>query len=622
MFIIKEELKKLPSKPGVYLMKDGDGIIIYVGKAINLRNRVRQYFQSSANHTPKTLRLVSQIKEFEYIVTDSEIEALILECNLIKRHHPKYNVLLKDDKTYPYIKVTIQEDYPRIFLTRKVYKDKAKYFGPYTDVGAVRETLDLIHKIWRIRTCALQFPRDMKKNRPCLNYYIGQCDAPCQGGVSIEEYNKMVKEAIEFLNGKYEGVIQSVQNKMNESAEQMEFEKAAAYRDQIHSIKRMAQKQKMMDTGTQDQDVIAFALNKKEALVQVFFIRGGKLLGREQFVIEGIEETSGEHIMTSFIKQFYSGTPFIPKEIILQVEIEEHQTIEKWLSQKKGQKVMIQVPQKGKKAKLIHLALKNAELSLSQFGEKLKKEEKRTKGAVGEVAEALGIERDIKRIEAYDISNIYGYQSVGAMVVYEDGKPKRNDYRKFKIKTVYGANDYGSMEEVLSRRLRHALEEKEELEQKGFDLSLGKFSSLPDLMLIDGGKGQVSVVEKVLRQYKIEIPVCGMVKDDKHRTRGLLYHNQEIHFPTNSQGFHLITRIQDEVHRFAIEYHRKIREKDQVQSVLDSIPNIGKKRKMVLLQHFGSVEKIKQASIEELLKVEEINRRAAQSIYHFFHTHD
>ncbi|NMA82982.1 MAG: excinuclease ABC subunit UvrC [Epulopiscium sp.] len=619
MFDIQEELKKLPEKPGVYLMKDAYDTIIYVGKAINLKNRVRQYFQNSRNHSPKTQKMVPQIREFEYIVTDSELEALILECNLIKKHRPKYNVLLKDDKNYPYIKVTVQEDFPRVFLTRSLMKDKAKYFGPYTDTGAVRETLELIHKIWPLRTCRRVLPRDIGKERPCLNYHIHQCKAPCAGYISSSDYVEMIEEVLDFLGGKYESVIEQLQGQMEAAAEELNFERAAEIRDQIQSVQRLDQKQKMIHASMEDQDVIAFAKEENEALAQVFFIRGGKLIGREHFLMDGVDEMTRKEIMNSFVKQFYAGTPFIPKEVILQEEIDEANIIQAWLSDKRGQRVYIKVPQKGEKSKLIDLAATNALLTLEQFGEKMKREQLRTKGALQELQEALGIEQELHRVEAFDISNTQGFESVGSMVVFEGGKPKRSDYRKFKIKYIVGPDDYGSMEEVLRRRFLRALEERKELAEKGFEMELGKFSTLPDLILMDGGKGQVNVAERVLMDLGLSIPVCGMVKDDRHRTRGLLYQNQEISLPMGTEGMKLVARIQDEAHRFAIEYHRKLRSKQQIQSVLDEIPGIGPVRRKALLQHFGSVEKIRQATLEEIQAVDTMNQKTAISVYDFFH---
>ncbi|QUH30087.1 excinuclease ABC subunit UvrC [Vallitalea guaymasensis] len=619
MFDIEEELKKLPVKPGVYLMKDMYGNIIYVGKAIKLRNRVRQYFRKSTNHSNKIRKMVSMIKSFEYIVTDSELEALILECNLIKKHRPKYNTLLKDDKSYPYIKVTINEKYPRILYARELKKDKAKYFGPYTNTRGAKDTIDVITKIWKVRTCNKSLPKEIGKGRPCLNYHIKQCNAPCQNYINEEDYKKDILEIIEFLNGKYDIVINILTDKMTKASEELDFEKAAEYRDQLASVKSIAGKQKIINASMEDQDVIAFAKAHDEALVQVYFVRNGKLIGREHFHLDGVEELHRREVMTEFVKQFYSGTPFIPKEIILQEEIDEANIINAWLTSKKGQKVYIKVPRKGEKHKLVELAANNALLTFEQFGEKIKKEDKRTKGAVKEIVEILGIEDEVKRLEAYDISNIHGFESVGSMIVFEEGKPKRSDYRKFRIKSVKGPDDYKSMEEVLTRRFTHALEEQKEMLLKKQDLSLGKFTRLPDLILMDGGKGQVNIALKVLNEIGLSIPVCGMVKNDKHRTRGIFYNNIEYNIDKDSEGFKLITRIQDEAHRFAIEYHRKLRSKKQIQSILDDIEGIGPKRRINLIKHFGSVEKIRQADVDDLEKTEGINRKVAQTIYDFFH---
>lgn len=619
MFDIKEELKKLPQKPGVYLMKDERDQIIYVGKAVVLKNRVRQYFQNSANHSTKIKNMVAQIQSFEYIVTDSELEALILECNLIKKHRPKYNTMLKDDKMYPYIKVTVQEDYPRVLFTRSMVKDKAKYFGPYSSAFAAKDTIELLRKIFKIRSCNRRLPEDIGKERPCLYYHIGQCHAPCQGYISPEDYRANIEEVLGFLSGKYDPIISMLEEKMLEASEVLDFEKAAEIRDQLASVKAIAQKQKIINSAMEDQDVIAFAKSEEEALIQVFFIRNGKMIGREHFHMDGIEELSGTEIMTNFVKQFYSGTPFIPKELILQEEVDEANIISQWLSDKRGQKVYIKVPQKGEKNKLVELAAKNAMLSLQQFGEAYKKKEQRSKGALSELIGLLNLESHIRRIEAYDISNTQGFESVGGMVVFEDGQPKRSDYRKFKIKSIIGADDYGSLEEVLTRRFRRALEEQREILEKNLDVSYGKFAKLPDLLMMDGGKGQVNVAVEVLEQLGFEIPVCGMVKDEHHRTRALLFQGEEIDLTKHTQVFQLVTRIQDEVHRFAIEYHKKLRAKKQVESILDEIPDVGPTRRKNLLKHFGSVEKIRQATLEEIKTVEGMNVKSAESVYGFFH---
>lgn len=617
MFDIAEELKKLPQKPGVYLMKDADHHVIYVGKAVNLRNRVRQYFQSSRNQTAKTRSMVPHIREFEYIVTDSEMEALILECNLIKKYHPYYNIMLKDDKTYPYIKVTVQEMFPRIFVTRRVEKDKAKYYGPFTDVLAMKETVETLHKLFPIRKCKKSLPKEIGKERPCLNFHIGQCLAPCSGKVSAAEYQVYVKDAMDFLEGKHEDIMKKMEREMAEAAESMEYEKAASLRDKLRAIQSVAQKQKMANTGLGDVDVIAFVRAFQECLVQVFFIRGGKMTGRENFTLTAPEEQSRSEILTAFVKQFYSGTAFIPKEIILQEDLmeEERGLIADYLAQRRGSKVTLTVPVKGEKHKLVELAHQNAMLIFEQFGEKLRREEQRTKGAMEELRQALGLPTPLRRVEAYDISNTQGFESVGSMVVFEDGKAKNSDYRKFKIKTVIGANDYASMKEVITRRLNHAIREKTEGKASSF-------TRLPDLILMDGGKTQVHAAEEVLAAFGMEIPVCGMVKDEKHRTRGLLFREKEIQMPLTSEGFKLVTRIQDEVHRFAITYHRKLRQERNLHSVLDDIPGIGEVRRKALLRHFGSVENIAQAEVADLLEVAEMTIPSAEQVYAFFHRED
>lgn len=616
MFDIKEELKKLPMKPGVYLMKDAYDNIIYVGKAIKLKNRVRQYFQNSVNHSNKITRMVQQIKSFEYIVTDSELEALILECNLIKLHRPKYNTMLKDDKTYPFIKVTVSEEYPRIMIVRSMKKDGSKYFGPYS--SSIKETMELIRKICHIRSCNRKLPKDIGKERPCLNYHINQCDAPCQGYITKEDYKKNVDQVIAFLTGKHQDVIKMLEDKMAMASENMDFEKAAEIRDQLYSIKRIAEKQKIINSAMEDQDIIAFARAHDEALVQVFFIRNGKMIGREHFHLNGVDDLTRSEVMTEFVKQFYSGTPYIPKELVLQEDVNEAGIISSWLSSKRGQKVYIKVPQKGEKNKLVELASKNAMLTFEQFGEEIKRKERKTKGALQELINLLDMHEDVNRIEAYDISNTQGFESVGSMIVFEGGTPKRSDYRKFRIKWVDGPNDYASMEEVLTRRLNHALEEQKEILKKGLDINYGKFTKLPDIILMDGGKGQVNIALKVLENVGLEIPVCGMVKDEHHNTRGLYYNNKEININRHSDAFKLITRIQDEAHRFAVEYHRKLRSKKQVQSILDEIKGIGPTRRKQLLIHFGSIEKIKKASIEELSQVDGMSKKVAETVYSFF----
>lgn len=618
-FNIQEELKNLPSKPGVYIMYDKKDTIIYVGKAIILRNRVRSYFRESANHSLKIARMVSQIERFEYIVTDSELEALVLENNLIKEHRPKYNTMLKDDKTYPYIKVTLGEVYPRVLFARQVKKDKSKYFGPYSSAGAVKDSIDLINKLYKLRTCNRNLPKDCKKERPCLDYYIHQCDAPCQDYISAEEYQKNVKEALEFLNGKYEKILNELQHKMEEASEKMEFEEAIRYRDLYQSVTQIAQKQKITDTEGEDKDIVALDLDERDAVVQVFFIRGGKLIGREHFYMTNVSENNKKEILTSFVKQFYAGTPYIPKEIHLQYEIEEEPVISQWLSQKKGSKVTLKVPKKGTKEKLVDLAAKNAAMVLSRDRERMKREEGRTIGAVKEIAALLELPQ-LQRMEAFDISNTNGFENVGSMVVYEKGKPKKSDYRKFKIKSVRGPDDYGCMKEVLTRRFLHGIEEKKALKEKNIDESYGSFTKFPDLLLMDGGKGQVNIALQVLKELKLTIPVCGMVKDDNHRTRGLYYNNQEIPIEKDSQGFKLITRIQDEAHRFAIEYHRSLRSSNQVHSVLDEIPGIGPARRKALMKAYKNLADIKEAEVEELMEIPQIPKNIAEEIYSFFHS--
>ena len=617
-FNIEEELKKLPSQPGVYIMHDRRDEIIYVGKAISLKNRVRQYFQSSRNKTAKIEQMVSRIARFEYIITDSELEALVLECNLIKEHRPRYNTMLKDDKTYPYIKVTMYEEFPRVLFSRDMKKDKSRYFGPYTSAGAVKDTIELIHKLYQIRTCNRNLPRDIGKERPCLNYHIKQCQAPCQGYISQEDYGKSISQVLDFLGGKYAPVIVMLEEKMQAASDEMDYEKAIEYRDLLTSVKQIAQKQKITDSGMEDRDIIAMAKDEKDAVVQVFFVREGKLIGREHFHVNVATAEDNGQILTSFIKQFYSGTPFIPREIWVQTQLEEEEVIGEWLSAKRGQKVKLIIPKKGQKERLVELAERNAALVLSQDKEKIKREELRTVGAMNEVGSLLGLS-DVKRIEAFDISNISGFESVGSMIVYENGRPKRNDYRKFKIKWVKGANDYASMNEVLTRRFSHGLQEAESLREKGVEEELGSFTRFPDLIMMDGGKGQVNIALEVIKQLGLAIPVCGMVKDDNHRTRGLYYNNVEIPIDRHSEGFKLITRIQDEAHRFAIEYHRSLRSKGQVKSILDDIPNIGPGRRKALMRRFKGLEAVKEATLEELEATEGMNSRSAKSVYDFFH---
>ena len=622
MFQIEEELKKLPAKPGVYIMHDAKDAIIYVGKAISLKNRVRQYFQSSRNKGAKIEKMVTQIARFEYIITDSELEALVLECNLIKEHRPKYNTMLKDDKTYPYVKITIYEEYPRVLFTRQMKKDKSRYFGPYTSAGAVKDTLELIRKIYHIRTCNRQLPRDTGKERPCLYYHMKQCHAPCQGYISKEEYGQSIRKVMDFLNGNYTEVLKDLEAKMLRASEAMEYEEAITYRELMSSVKQMAQKQKITDSNAgDDKDVIALAVDGEDGIIQVFFVRGGKLIGREHFHMNIPSGESRNQIIGSFIKQFYGGTPFIPKELMLQAELEDKEVIEEWLSVKKGNKVHIRVPKKGTKEKLVELAEKNATLVLSQDRERIKREEGRTIGAMKEIASWLELP-GIERIEAFDISNTNGFESVGSMIVYEKGKPKNSDYRKFKIKTVKGPDDYASMEEVLTRRFTHGMNEKVQLQDKELEERFGSFTKFPDLIMMDGGRGQVNIALKVLDKLHLNIPVCGMVKDDHHRTRGLYYNNVEIPIDTHSEGFRLITRIQDEAHRFAIEYHRSLRSKEQVHSILDDIPGIGPARRKSLMRTFQSIEAIRDADVETLSQAPSMNRGAAEKVYKFFHSEE
>lgn len=617
MFQIEEELKKLPGQPGVYIMHDAKDAIIYVGKAISLKNRVRQYFQSSRDKTAKIRQMVSKIARFEYIVTDSELEALVLECNLIKEHRPRYNTMLKDDKTYPYIKVTASEEYPRILFSRQMKKDKNKYFGPFTSAGAVKDTIELIRKIYRIRACSRKLPQDMGKDRPCLYYHIHQCDAPCQGYISQADYQKSVKQAVGFLNGQYEPVMKYLEEKMRTASETMEFEKAIEYRDLLDSVRKVAQKQKITSQSMEDRDIIAMAKDERDAVVQVFFVRDGKLIGREHFHMNLTGSESKAEILNSFVKQFYAGTPFVPHEIWVQEELEDAEVIASFLTARRGQKVRFVVPKMGEKERLVELAEKNAKMVLSQDKEKIKREELRTLGAMNQIGSWIGLS-GIKRVEAYDISNISGFESVGSMIVYENGRPKRNDYRKFRIRTVQGPNDYASMREVLLRRFSHGLEETKKLQAEGGDLAMGSFTRFPDLLMMDGGRGQVNIALEVLRELQLEIPVCGMVKDDNHRTRGLYYQNVEIPIDRHSEGFQLITRIQDEAHRFAIEYHRSLRGKEQVRSVLDDIKGIGPARRKSLMRTFKTIEAVREASVEELEAAPQMNRAAAEAVYIFF----
>ena len=611
-FNIQEELKKLPGKPGVYLMHDEKDAIIYVGKAISLKNRVRQYFQSSRNKGAKIEQMVTHISRFEYIVTDSELEALVLECNLIKEHRPKYNTMLMDDKSYPFIKVTVNEPFPRVMLARQMKKDKAKYFGPYTSAGAVKDTIELIRKLYHIRSCNRSLPKDIGKERPCLNYHIHQCQAPCQGYISQEEYRKSIDEVVRFLNGHYDLVLKELEEKMMAASDSLEFEKAIEYRELLTSVQKVAQKQKITDTAGDDRDIIAMASEGEDAVVQVFFIRSGRLIGRDHFYLKSAENDTEGEILSSFIKQFYAGTPYIPAELMLPEEIEDQDIIEEWLTARRERRVHLRIPKKGTKEKLVELAQKNAQMVLKNDRERLKREEGRTIGAVKELEKILGL-KGIIRMEAYDISNTNGFDSVGSMVVYEHGKPKRNDYRKFKIKTVQGPDDYASMNEVLTRRFGHGLREQQE------ESETGGFQIFPDLIMMDGGRGQVNIALEVLEKLHLHIPVCGMVKDDNHRTRGLYFNNTELPIDRNSECFRLVTRIQDEAHRFAITFHRQLRSKGQVHSVLDDIPGVGPARRKDLMRCFENIDAIRNATVEELKELPSMNEKSAQEVYKFFH---
>ena len=610
-FDIKEELKKLPTKPGVYIMHGPKDEIIYVGKAVNLKNRVRQYFQSTNGKTDKIKKMISLIRRFEYIVVDSEMEALVLENNLIKENSPKYNTLLKDDKTYPYIKVTAGEDFPRIFLTRRVKRDKSRYFGPYTSAGAVRDTIDLLHRIFKIRTCSRRLPQDIGRERPCLYYHLGQCLGPCNGYVDKAEYRKHVDRAMDFLQGKYDFVKKYLTEKMQLASESMEFEKAIEYRDLINEIEELKASQKVTVTDTEDRDIIGISVLGHDALAQVFFMRDGRMIGREYFHLDAEAEEDISDIVRAFIGQYYSGTPYIPKELWIQTDISDRELLERWLSGQRGMNVKIITPKKGNKEKLVEMAVKNAENQLLKDFEKLKRESERTKGASEEIRKLLGLET-LNRIESYDISNTNGFESVGSMVVFVDGRPKNMDYRKFKIRSVKGPDDYASMREVLMRRFQHGIKDAENEVN-------GSFADMPDLILMDGGRGQVNIALDVLNELGLDVPVAGMVKDDRHRTRDLYFNNVEIGVDIHSEGFKLITRIQDETHRFAIEYHRSLRSKEQVHSILDDIPDIGPARRRALMRHFKDINAIRAAKVDELMDVEGMSRKAAESVYAFFH---
>ena len=612
--VTEQDLSKLPDQPGVYLMHGSNDEIIYVGKALSLKNRVRQYFQPSHDEGLKKKQMVANIDYFEFIVTDSELEALILECNLIKEYRPKYNTMLRDDKTYPYIEITITEMFPRVLFSRRLKKNGSKFFGPFTSAGAVHDTIELVQKLYKIRTCSQKLPENFGKNRPCLNYHIGQCLGPCQGNVTPEEYRKNVDKVIEFLNGDYADTIKDLKDKMLKASEAMDFEKAALYRDLIESVRVCAGRQKATALDGEDRDIIAMAKGREDAVVQVFFIRGGKMIGREHFFINVRVDENDEDLIEYFLKDYYTGTPFIPREVFVQFELESRPLLETWLTNKKGSKVRIVTPKRGAKEKLVELAAKNAQMVLDQDREKIKKEEGRTIGAMKEIADLLGLP-GASRMEAFDISNISGFQSVGSMVVFEKGKPKRSDYRKFKIKTVEGPNDYASMHEVLTRRFSHGIEE---LEENGGVVE-DSFTRFPDIIMMDGGKGQVHIAEQVMAELGLHIPIAGMVKDDHHRTRGLYYKDVELPIDTHSEGFQLITRLQDEAHRFAIEYHRSLRSKGQVKSFLDDIEGIGPKRRKALMKKYVSADKMAEATIEDLMDTEAMNRESAENVFKFFH---
>ncbi len=616
MFNIEEELKKLPDSPGVYIMKDKGEEIIYVGKAISLRKRVRQYFQSGKNNPPKVNAMVKNISEFEYIIVDNEVEALILEANLIKKHKPKYNILLRDDKQYPYIKVTINEKYPRVLKTRNILKDGAKYFGPYPSAYAVNDAIEIIRTLYPLRTCNRNLEKDIGKSRPCLNFYIGRCLGPCQGNVNEAKYMEMIHEVLLFLNGKEDKLIDLIQNNMLEASKNLDFEKAAKLRDQINSLNLLHEKQKISSTNAVDQDIIGMARGIEEVCIQIFFIRDGKILGREHFILEDNFEEDRKEILSSFIKQFYIGSAYVPKEIIIEEEIDDLETVSKWLREKKGSKINIIVPKRGDKIELLEMVRKNALDMLNQYGDRFLKKARENQKALEELKNIMGIDVDFNRIEAFDISNISGVEPVGSMVVFEKGESKKSDYRRFKIRTRNTPDDYGSMEEILTRRFSRGLEEREILEDNKIELK--GFSNFPDLIMMDGGKGQVNVALRVLQELNIDIPVCGLVKDEFHKTRGIIYNNKELNLSEDSMGFRLIYRIQEEAHRFAISYHRSLRTKKMFKSELDDIKGIGEKRKKELLKHFQSIDRIKRATIEELSEVKGMNKNVAEELYNHF----
>lgn len=621
MFDFEYQLKVLPDKPGVYLMKNSLGEIIYVGKAKVLKNRVRQYFQSSKNHSEKVKAMVKNIAEFEYIVTDSEMEALILECNLIKKYRPKYNILLKDDKHYPFIKITTNEDFPRVFITRMLAKDGAKYFGPYTDSSAVYETIELLKKIFPVRNCKKSIKEDGEKTRPCLNYHIGLCNAPCGGYISKKDYGNIVSDIIDLLSGRDKNILKSLKEEMEQASENLEFEKAAALRDKFLAVEKITEKQKIITGNFEDEDFINMYSDEKDSCVQVFFLRGGKITGREHFIIENTGDVDKKEVISTFIKEFYGGTAYIPKTIYVP-GTEDQDLLQEWLGMKRNSKVTIKMPQKGEKKETINLVEKNAKMTLEHFKLKLIQEKEIYKTSLKEISDILDLEDIPHRIEAYDISNIQGVDSVGTMVVFEEGRAKNSDYRRFKINTVKGANDYDSMREILTRRFQHGLEEIKGIQERQLDLSSGKFCIFPDLILMDGGRGQVNIALEVLKSFNINIPVCGMVKDDKHNTRGLIYNNEELPLSIHSNVMRLVTRIQDEVHRFAITYHRSLRNKRVLHSILEDIPGIGEKRRKELLKKFGSIDSIKKATFDELIDTLSIDKKAAQNIIDYFKSQD
>ena len=620
-FNVSEELKKLPHEPGVYIMRDADDTIMYVGKAKDLHQRVRSYFRKIVGRGPYIDKMVSLIDRFEYIVTDSEMEALVLENNLIKENSPKYNTMLKDDKTYPYIKITLGEEYPRVVISRRMTKDKSKYFGPYQGPASVKDVIDLVNKLFKLRTCRKQLPQDIGTGRACLNYHMGQCMSPCEGRITHEEYDIRVRNAIDFLNGDYKDAMKNLEKRMLEHSEKMEFEEAAKIRDLFAAVKRISDRQKLSTYDEEEQDIVAVACDDSDAVIQVFFVRGGKMVGRDHYHMTNVSGIASSEILLDFVKQFYGGTPFIPSKIILSEEVEEVQLLEEWLTAKRGAKTKIVIPKIGQKEKLVELASKNALLLLTQDKDELKRREAKTIAAVHDLEQLLDIP-NLNRLEAFDISNISGFLNVGSMVVFERGVAKKNDYRKFRMKTVEGPNDYACMKEVLTRRFVHGMEEKSELKEKDIDESFGSFSRFPDLIMMDGGRGQVNIALEVLDELGLQIPVCGMVKDNHHNTRGLYFNNVEIPIDTHSEGFKLITRIQDEAHRFAIEFHRSLRSKSQTHSVLDDIPGVGEARRRAIMRAFRSIDEVRKASVEELSSINEIPINVAEAIYAYFNGSD